>query len=474
MLKEERRTTILELKALGESVRAIAKVVKASRRTVEKVLKSGQREVPDLVRPEKAASWYEAVLEQHKRCKGNLVRVHEELVTMGAKLSYPALTAFCRRHQIGVETKAPTGRYQFEPGQEMQHDTSPHRVLIGDREQTIQCASLVLCHSRLVYMQYYPTFDRFWCRTFLTEAIQFFGGACRRCLIDNTSVVVLGGTGSAMIPVPEMAAFGARFGFEFKAHAVRHPQRKGRVEKAFAYVENNFLVGRDFANWEDLNRQAREWCDKANASLKRSIHARPIDLFAAERLVLSPLPSFVPPVTRLHHRVVDCEGYIHLMCNRYSVPYRLIGRMLEVREYADKVEAFNGHEKVASHPRPWGSRSVRLTDPAHTLSRNERRPAGPRPEETELLKVEPGLASYLVALKAKHPGRYVRSLKRILVMVGEYPREPFLQAVEAAQAYGMFDLDRLDRMVLRNVAKDYFVLSEVPALDPNNPEEGHA
>ena len=30
MLKEERRTTILELKALGESVRAIAKVVKAS------------------------------------------------------------------------------------------------------------------------------------------------------------------------------------------------------------------------------------------------------------------------------------------------------------------------------------------------------------------------------------------------------------------------------------------------------------
>ena len=394
---------------------------------------------------------------------------------MGAKVSYPALTAFCRRHQIGILPKVPTGRYQFEPGVEMQHDTSPHRVRIGEKEQTIQCASLVLCHSRLIYMQYYPTFDRFWCRVFLTEAIQFFGGACTRCMIDNTSVVVPGGDRRGHDPRARDGRPSARgSGFEFRAHAVRHPQRKGRVERNFAYVEGNFLAGRDFANWEDLNRQAREWCEKANATLKRCLQARPIDLFASEQLMLRPLPPFVPPVTRLHHRVVDCEGYIHLMCNRYSVPYRLIGRMLEVREFADKVEAFDGHEKVASHPRPWGSQQVRLTDPSHLMSRQDRRPAGPRPEEAELLKAEPGLEGYMAALKAKHPGRYIRALKRLLVMVREYPRGPFLQAVEEARGYGMFHLDRLDKMVLRNVAKDYFVLSEAPDLDPFTQEDAHA
>ena len=44
----------------------------------------------------------------------------------GATLSYPALTAFCRRHGIGHDPPEPAGRYDFAPGQEMQHDTSPH------------------------------------------------------------------------------------------------------------------------------------------------------------------------------------------------------------------------------------------------------------------------------------------------------------------------------------------------------------
>ena len=44
------------------------------------------------------------------------------------------------------------------------------------------------------------------------------------------------------------------------AHAIGHSDRKGRVERPFAYVENNFLAGRTFADWADLNAQARAWC----------------------------------------------------------------------------------------------------------------------------------------------------------------------------------------------------------------------
>src|SRR2546426_2119296 len=47
--------------------------------------------------------------------KGNLVRVHEELVAAGAQLSYPALTAFCRRQGIGHEPERPVGEYTFRP-----------------------------------------------------------------------------------------------------------------------------------------------------------------------------------------------------------------------------------------------------------------------------------------------------------------------------------------------------------------------
>jgi hypothetical protein len=139
-----------------------------------------------------------------------------KVVQGSAELSYPALTAFCRKHGIGQEPRQPAGHYDFAPGEEMQHDTSPHVAMIGDRKTPVQTASLVLCHSTMLFFQMYPRFTRFECKLFLNEALGYFGGACGRCRIDNTHVVVLSGTGRNMVPVPEMAAFAERFGFEFR------------------------------------------------------------------------------------------------------------------------------------------------------------------------------------------------------------------------------------------------------------------
>jgi transposase len=365
MLSEETRAAILQLHERGASLRTIAKVLHISRLTARKVLASGSAEVPGLARTSQADPWHEDILKEHARFKGRLVLVHKALAARGAALSYQVLTAYCRRHGIGVKSKVPSGSYSFEPGEEMQTDTSPHRVKVGGRERKAQCASLVLANSRMIYVQYYPTFDRFWCKVFLTAALEFFGGACRRCLIDNTSVIVGAGTGAAMIPAPEMAAFALRFGFEFRAHAVGHANRKARVERAFHYIENNLLPGREFKDWEELNREARAWSEEVNARLKRWLHARPIDLFAQERLALKPLPEYIPAVYRNHDRTVDAEGYVHVAGNRFSVPSRLIGKMLEVREYPDRIEAFEGHTRVATHFRPCDGKDLRLKDPAH-------------------------------------------------------------------------------------------------------------
>src|SRR5207248_3953961 len=139
---------------------------------------------------------------------GNLVRVHEELVISGAELSYPALTAFCRRHGIGQAPPVAVGQYHFEPGEEMQHDTSPHELALAGKKRKVQTASAVLCYSRMLFFQCYPTFRRFDCKVFLTEALRYMTGATSRVMIDNTHVVVLRGSGRDMVPVPEMAAFG--------------------------------------------------------------------------------------------------------------------------------------------------------------------------------------------------------------------------------------------------------------------------
>jgi transposase len=278
MLSQSQRAATLELNTQKVSTRKIARVLKVSRLTVREVLRSGSAEAPMLSRTELCEPYRQQILELLPLCKGNLVRVLEELVASGPSLSYPALTAFCRRHGIGQAPVVEAGRYHFSPGEEMQHDTSLHRVQLGARLRNAQTASAVLCYSRLLFFQLYPTFQRFDCKVFLTEALRNFNGTTERVMIDNTHVVVLRGTGRAMVAVPEMAAFAERYGFCFAAHELGDANRSARVERPFWFIERNFLAGRSFADWQDLNQQARQWCDRVNATYKKHLRAVPRDV----------------------------------------------------------------------------------------------------------------------------------------------------------------------------------------------------
>jgi transposase len=463
MLDQSTRAAILKLKQQGHSIRGIARALRVSRGAVRDVLRSGTEIVPTLVREEKAAPYRDQILELYQCCKGNLVRVHEELVASGAQFSYPALTAFCRRQGIGQEPKEPVGEYHFGPAQEMQHDTSPHRAEIGGQLRPVQTASLVCCYSRLLFFEFFLTFTRFDCKVFLTDALQYLQGACKICMIDNTHVVVLKGTGRDMVPVPEMAAFAERYGFHFRAHEKGDANRSARVERSFQYIDTNFLAGRRFRDWEDANRQAREWCDKVNAKFRDDLKASPRELFAVEQLHLKPLPNWVPPVYLLHQRLVDMEGYVSVDTNRYSVPNDFLGRQVEVRQTKDRIEIYRGPRLVAAHKRilePTG-RKYRLPEHRHQRGQAPQR-SDSCPEEKLLLARLPEAAGYLEALKKRYPGRVTLPLRRLLRLVNDYPRAPLLEVLQAATQYGLFDLERLESMILRKLAREYFQLKPDP------------
>jgi hypothetical protein len=391
------------------------------------------------------------------------VRVHEELRSGGATLSYPALTAFCRRHGIGQAPVVPVGQYHFEPGVEMQHDTSPHEVEVGGKKYQAQTASAVLCYSRLLFFQINPRFQRFDCKVFLSDALRYMGGVVERVMIDNTHVVVLRGTGREMIPVPEMEAFAERFGFHFVAHERGDANRSARVERPFWFIERNFLVGRKFGSWEDLNHQARQWCDRVNSTYKKHIRAVPRELYAVERLHLKPLPAWIPEVYRLHLRTVDVEGYVSVNSIRYSVPVAWIGRSVEVRETRDKFEIELDPRHIATHIRVLTPPSQRITLAEHRPPRGEGvKRSDPHPEEQAIVQAAPEIAPYVAALKQKGRKVVALALRQLLRLLREYPRPPFLAAVQEAAQYGLYDLDRLERMILRRVAHDYF------RLDPHD------
>jgi transposase len=469
MLDRDTRQAVLELKQKGHGIRTIARVLKIDRKSVKRILESGAVAVPELDRPQKADPFLDRIRGLYNLCKGNLSRVHEELEKKGVDLSYSALTAFCRKHGIGVKEKKAAGQYHFDPGEEMQHDTSPHEVRIGGRKRKVQCAGLVFCYSRMVFAQVYPTFNRFYCKCFLSDGICYMGGACEWCMIDNTSVVVASGTGKNAVMAPEMDAFGDRFGYKFRAHEKGDANRSARAERFFHFVENNFYPGRTFSDFKDLNKQFVAWCDKVNRSFKRHLNAKPVELFQAERPFLKPLPIHIPEVYELHGRHVDLEGYVRLHTNRYSMPVDMIGRQVQLRETKDQLRIFDGHKLVATHElEEPGARKRKTLDEHKGQGRwKKARWEQPSAEEKVLRAAGSDFCAMVDALKKRGIGRGTRAIRRLHRIYLEYPSEAVQKALTAALQYRLFDLERIERMVLRNVAGEFF---RVPST--TIPEEG--
>lgn len=472
MLDKDTRTAILRLRHEGHGVRAIADTLSISRNAVKRVVRAGTCELPRVERAEIGREHEGRIRDLFVGCKGNLVRVHEELAGAGVVVAYSTLTAFCRRHRIGVEPKERAGQYLFVPGEEMQHDTSPHDVVLGGKKRRLQCASIVLCFSRMIFARAYPTFNRFWCKVFLTDALCFFGGAAKRCMVDNTSVIVARGSGQGAVFAPEMVALSDRFGFDFAAHAIGDANRSARVERPFHYIENNFYPGRQFDDLFDLNRQFEAWCQKVNESPRRHLgNARPIDLFQQERTLLRALPLHVPEIYVEHERTVDLEGYVHLYSNRYSVDADFIEHRVKVRETKDRVRIFVGRECRWEHVRKPDSADARSTLPEHERQARKRKATQPLPliaEEGAMRAASPELCAMLDALRARLGARALRPIRHLQRLWRDYPPEPLKSALSVALTHRLFDIERVETIVLRHVAGDFFRLPLDDVYDDSN------
>ena len=460
MIPYEIRQAILTLKGQGQPLREISRILKVSRNTVRRALREPEPKAPS------APSGQEEVIallpEIYPRCKGNAVRIQEILKDEHAiEAPYSTLTRLIREQELR-DVRRRSGIYTFGPAAEMQHDTSPHRLILGQKRLIAQCASLILACCRMLFFLYYPAFTRFEAKAFLTEALRFFDGSCRRCTIDNTSVILAGGSGPDALIAPEMEAFGALFGTRFIPHAIGHSDRKGRIERPFSYIEGNFLAGRTFRDWADLNAQARQWCETvANAKPKRRLGMSPQAAYLVEKPHLQPLPPYIPPVTQIHYRVVDTQGYVHLDTNRYSVPERLLGKKVAVHKRIEQVLVFQGQNLVAEHPRLIGQRNTdHLVKAHHPSLQRGKTPSGPSHQEQALRGRDPLLDRYVAELKKRSPGRGVAKLRRLLELKRSYPAGPFLAAVAQALEYGLFDLARLERLILERVAGDFFDLGD--------------
>ena len=92
------------------------------------------------------------------------------------------------------------------------------------------------------------------------------------------------------------------------------------------------------------------------------------------------------------------------------------------------------------------------------IPRQREQTAAPRLRSSCCAGIIRALERYAAALKQRAYGRGVRALRRLLELKRTYPSGPFLAAVEEALRFGLFDLQRLETLILKQAAGDFFNL----------------
>ena len=192
-------------------------------------------------------------------------------------------------------------------------------------------------------------------------------------------------------------------------------------------------------------------------------------MHAAERPLLKRLPPYIPEVYELHQRKVDLESFVHQHRNRYEVPPGRKGRRGEVRESIDRVRIFCGPKEVAVHARLEPGLDKRSWLPERPERRRARRQQECLREEVELKAAGVEFGELLGRLHAAH-GRAIRHVRTLHRLYLDYPTEALRKAIAHALDYGLTDLGRLERLLLKQIAGDYFRLTP-PRADDDDDEK---
>ena len=182
-------------------------------------------------------------------------------------------------------------------------------------------------------------------------AFEALGGVPGEILYDRMRTAVNGGDETGVVYNPVLVACARHYGFQPRACRPYRAKSKGKVERPFRYVREDFFLARSFRDLDDLNGQLRQWLDGvANARTHATTQRVVAEHFAEEQPHLKPLPAGpFQAVLRLDRRVTR-DGMVSVGGNLYSVPDGTCRRAVEVHTLAHEVRILDAGKVVAVHP----------------------------------------------------------------------------------------------------------------------------
>lgn len=467
MLDPQKRNAIYYFYSQGLPIRQIARNLQIDRGTVRAII-AQKGEVDNRPRSDKIVLDNELITRLYRQCDGYVKRIQEKLEEEhGTRIGYSTLTARIRELEIGQPLHQRCEQVLDQPGAEMQHDTSDYRLVLGGKTVKLIASLLYFRYCKVRYLKFYRYFNRFTMKCFFHEALSHWGYSASVCIIDNTNLARLRGTGKNAVMVPEMEQFAKGYGFRFVCHEKGHANRKAGNERGFYTTETNFFPGREFDDLQDLNRQARQW------ATDRLIHRPvgksgliPAKAFEQEQAFLNKLPDYISEPYLEYQRGIDQYGYISFDGNFYWVP-GLKRHEVKVLHFADHIQIYHQRQLLVEYGLPpWNVTNQKFSPPGHPQPRHQPKDRkNPTTDEEKTLRSIKTLDTYLhFALKEKGGQQKHRFIRVLYGLYQKMSAPLFEKAIERALTYRISDPVTIERIALLQIKQAQYPMPSV-AID---------
>ena len=434
--------TIQSLMERGLNKSQISRITKHDWKTVSKIvekIKSGETAPIQKPHPSILDSKKGEVLELIE--KGlTAVRIHEEMLLAGVKISYSAVKSYCsglkKKHDIFV-------RIHTDPGEEAQVDFGYVGITRDNhgRNRKTWVFNMRLSYSRedyflKVYNQKVETFIE--CHV---KAFKYFGGIPKYVKIDNLKAAILEANFYEPVYQHLYKSFADYYGFNPLPCRIYSPNDKGKVESGIKYVKRNFFSGRTFKNGDELDRRLQDWLDRTcNRRIHGTTRKIPAEVFEKEEQpVLKKLPLENFKILKVGERKVYHDCHIFVDYNYYSVPFEYVGKKVSV-ELSDKfLKVYYDNKRVAMHNKIANDKGCFRTEESHYP--RYKRFSDTEYQEKYLDKMS-SIGKYARQLfffiKAKCPNYWYRPIQGILSLLKSYPKEVVNLSCKRGLAFGVY------------------------------------
>ena len=330
-------------------------------------------------------------------------------------------------------------RLKTLPGEQAQMDWGCFgHVQIGRARRTVNAFVLVLSWSRQLFLQFYLDQQR---ENFLrghVAAFEAWQGLARVILYDNLKSAVLERRGDAIRFNPTLLALAAHYRFEPRPVAIARGNEKGRVERSIQFIRSSFFAGRSWCDIDDLNAQARAWCQDVSEQRRCPEDTRLTvrEAFAQEQPQLLALPDNPFPTEECVAVSAGKTPYVRFDLNDYSIPHTHVQRPLQVLASPTEVRICCGDDVIARHPRRY-DKDEQIEVPAHVETLvGWKRDARQHRGQDRLAQSAPSSVELLIQA-ARHGHPLSAIVAALLLQLDEYGAMELQAAIQDALQRGV-------------------------------------